>query len=201
VQSALRIRDSLNLTPSGPVRPYLCHALCELGSTEWEPLMVQVKGWLDQHPREVVTFIVQDQVSPADTAALVERAGLKPYVHTPKPGEPWPTLEEMISSGHRVVFLLENASGGPDAPWLIDSRQAVQDTPYSFTKASQFSCERFRGPADAPLFLINHWLSNFDSRVTDAAKVNAEDLLLPRVRECEDEPAAQLRGRRQLRPR
>ncbi|MCW2825006.1 MAG: hypothetical protein JWQ91_1923 [Aeromicrobium sp.] len=185
VESALRVRDFLSLTPSGPVRPYLCHSLCELGSTDWESLMVRVKKWLDRHPREVVTFFVQDEVSPADTAALVERAGLKPYVHTPTAGEPWPTLGEMISSGHRVVFLLENSGGGPDAPWLIDAREAVQDTPFDFTKASQFSCERFRGPKDAPLFLVNHWLSNVDSRVTDAATVNAEDVLLPRVRECE----------------
>ncbi|MCD9199655.1 PI-PLC domain-containing protein [Aeromicrobium wangtongii] len=191
LQSALRIRDALDLTPTGPVRPYLCHALCELGSTDWEPLMVQVKTWLDRHPREVVTFFVQDEVSPEDTAALVRRAGLASYVHTPVAGQPWPTLGEMIASGRRVVFLLENASGGSADPWLIDARTAVQDTPYSFRRPSEFTCTRFRGPADASLFLVNHWLSNFDSRVTDAAKVNAEDVLWPRLKTCEAE-----RGRR-----
>lgn len=187
VQSALRLRDSLDLTPTGAARPYLCHALCELGSTEWEPLMRDVRGWLDRHPREVVTFFVQDEVSPADTAALVESAGLMPYVHVPVAGEPWPTLEEMISSGRRVVFLLENASGGTQHPWLIDSRTEVQDTPYSFADASQFSCEPFRGTAESPLFLVNHWLSNFSSRVSDAVTVNAESVLLPRVEQCRTE--------------
>ncbi|QGG40198.1 hypothetical protein [Aeromicrobium yanjiei] len=187
LESALRVRDALDLTPTGPVRPYLCHALCELGSTDWEPLMAQVKTWLDRHPREVVTFFVQDEVSPEDTAALVKRAGLASYVHTPVEGQPWPTLGEMIDSGRRVVFLLENASGGPENPWLIDARTAVQDTPYSFRRPSQFTCTRFRGPADASLFLVNHWLSNFDSRVTDAAKVNAEDVLGPRLKACEAE--------------
>ncbi|MET0931710.1 MAG: hypothetical protein ABWX74_19480 [Aeromicrobium sp.] len=187
VQSALRVRDSLNLTPTGPVTPYLCHALCELGATEWEPLMRDVRTWLDRNPREVVTFFVQDEVSPADTAALVERAGLMSYVHVPAAGEPWPTLEEMISSGRRVVFLLENASGGAENPWLIDSRVAVQDTPYSFTASSQFTCDLFRGPADAPLFLVNHWLSNYATRVSDAAVVNAPDVLEPRLEQCQAE--------------
>ncbi|WP_056603334.1 hypothetical protein [Aeromicrobium sp. Root472D3] len=187
VQSALRLRDSLSLTPTGRAEPYLCHALCELGSTKWEPLMVDVKGWLDRHPREVVTFFVQDEVSAADTAALVERAGLMPYVHVPAAGEPWPTLGEMIASGRRVVFLLENSSGGAQAPWLIDSRTEVQDTPFSFTSADQFSCEPFRGTADAPLFLVNHWLSNYSSRVTDAREVNAEPVLLPRLQQCRDQ--------------
>ncbi len=187
VQSALRLRDALDLTPTGPVEPYLCHALCELGSTKWEPLMVQIRTWLDQNPREVLTFFVQDEVSPADTAELVRRAGLMPYVHVPVPGEPWPTLGEMISSGRRVVFLMENSSGGTTDPWLIDSRIEVQDTPYSFTRASEFTCERFRGPADAPLFLVNHWLSNYASRVSDAQRVNAESVLLPRVEACQAE--------------
>lgn len=187
VESALRVRDSLNLTPTGPVTPYLCHALCELGSTEWEPLMNDVRSWLDRNPREVVTFFIQDEVSPADTAALVERAGLMPYVYVPVAGEPWPTLGEMISSGHRVVFLLENASGGAENPWLIDSRVAVQDTPYSFTTSSQLSCDLFRGTADASLFLVNHWLSNYATRVSDAATVNAADVLEPRLEQCQAE--------------
>ncbi|MET1039010.1 MAG: hypothetical protein ABW075_12100 [Aeromicrobium sp.] len=187
VQSALRLRDALELTPTGPVKPYLCHAMCELGSTEWEPLMRDVRSWLDRNPREVVTFFVQDEVTPADTAAVVEDAGLMPYVHVPVAGEPWPTLDEMISSGRRVVFLLENASGGAEHPWLIDSRIEVQDTPYSYTDATQFTCEMFRGTRESPLFLVNHWLNNFSSRVSDAATVNAEEVLLPRVEQCQAE--------------
>ncbi|MET0819597.1 MAG: hypothetical protein ABWY58_01415 [Aeromicrobium sp.] len=187
VQSALRLRDSLNLTPTGPVTPYLCHALCELGSTEWEPLMEEVRDWLDRNPREVITFFIQDEVTPADTAALVERAGLLPYTYIPEAGRPWPTLGEMISSGRRVVFLLENASGAPKNPWLIDSRIEVQDRPYSYSRSSQFTCDLFRGPADAPLFLVNHWLSNYATRVSDAAEVNAADVLDPRLEQCRAE--------------
>ena len=37
VRSALRVRDSFDLEPVGAVKPYLCHELCELGSTEWLP--------------------------------------------------------------------------------------------------------------------------------------------------------------------
>ena len=68
VESALRVRDALDLTPRGPVGEYLCHGLCELGSTRWLPSMRGVRDWLAAHPREVVTIFVQDEVSPADTA-------------------------------------------------------------------------------------------------------------------------------------
>lgn len=187
LESALRLRDSLNLTPRGEIKPYLCHALCELGSTEWTPLMQQVRGWLDAHPREVVTFFVQDEVSPADTAKVVRDAGLMPYVHTQATGQPWPSLGSMIASGQRVVFLMENTPGGAEYPWLLDAKTEVQDTPFLFRNVDQFSCEAFRGQSDSPLFLVNHWLSNFSSRVSDATTVNARDVLLPRVRQCEAE--------------
>lgn len=99
VRSALRVRDSFDLEPEGPVKPYLCHELCELGSTEWLPLMVRVKDWMRDHPREVVTFLVQDRVSPEDVESLLKSAGMYDMLYTPTLGRPWPTLGEMIDSG------------------------------------------------------------------------------------------------------
>lgn len=184
LESALRVRDSLNLTPVGPVRPYLCHELCELGSTEWLPLMVKVREWMDRHPREVVTFFVQDMVRPADVETMLREAGLYDMLYTPVPNEPWPTLREMIDSGHRLVWLHENVGGGPERPWLLDGNTWVQDTPYEFHTAEDFSCAHFRGAPDAPLFLVNHWLSNFSTRIRDAGEVNREEVLFNRLEQC-----------------
>lgn len=187
VQAALRLRDSASLTPTGPERPYLCHGFCELGSKLLQPELDDVDAWMNAHPREVVTLFIQDEVSPADTAAGIEQAGLLPYVHTQEVGQTWPTLGEMISSGRRLVVLMENEGGGSEYPWLMQGFDFVQDTPFDATKQSQFSCELNRGSADDPIFLINHWLNNAQSRVTDAQRVNAYDVLWPRVRECEEE--------------
>ena len=49
VTSVLRLRDAVTPTPVGPVEPYLCHGLCEIGATRWEPQMAEVKAWLDAH--------------------------------------------------------------------------------------------------------------------------------------------------------
>lgn len=185
VSSALRVRDAAGLTPTGPVEPYLCHGLCELGATLLEPEMERVHDWMVAHPREVVTFIVQDEgVTPEQTADVLDQAGLLPFVHTQQAGQPWPTLGAMIDSGQRLVVLAENEGGGTAYPWLLQAFDWVQDTPYSFTSADQFTCDLYRGPADAPLLLVNHWLSNPLSRVTDSAAVNAEGLLEPRVEQC-----------------
>lgn len=187
VRSALRVRGALNLEPRGPVDSYLCHGLCELGSSAWLPLMREVRTWLDAHPREVVTIFIQDTVSPGDTAEVFERAGLLPSVYTPMPGQPWPTLRQMIESGKRLVVLMENHGGGAAYPWLIDGFQVVQDTPFLFRDASQFSCAANRGAQHAPLFLLNHWITNKAREVSNAALVNARDVLEPRVGQCREE--------------
>jgi hypothetical protein len=191
LRSALRVRDALDLTPQGPVEPYLCHALCELGSTPWLPVMRQVHTWLAAHPREVVTFFVQDTVSPADTAEVFGKAGLLSSVYTPTAADAaaqrWPTLEQMIDSGQRVVVLMENHSGGTTYPWLLDGFRWTQETPFLFRHPSQFSCRANRGGPDSSLFLLNHWITDKKSEVSNATAVNARGVLLPRAEHCEEQ--------------
>ena len=70
----------------------------------------------------------------------------------------------------------------------------VQETPYSFKRPAKLidqkylpaSCEPNRGPADAPLFLINHWIDTSPApKPSNAQQVNAHRPLLDRVHDCE----------------
>ncbi len=187
VASALRVRHALNLQPRGPEIPYLCHGLCEIGATRWEPVMAKVHDWLEAHPRQVVTFFIQDVVSPADTARVFQRAGLLPMVATPVKGRPWPTLGQMIDSGKRVVVLMENHGGGRAHPWLLQGFDWVQDTPYTNPTQASLSCARERGEKSSPLLLINYWLANFRSSVTDAEQINRYAVLRPFLRTCQQQ--------------
>ena len=187
VASALRIRQAANLTPTGPRAPYLCHGLCELGATPWEPEMARVKAWMDAHPREVVSFFIEDEVTPDDTAKVFESAGLLPFTFTPTAGKAWPTLGEMIDSNKRLVVLMQRHGGGAQYPWLLQGFDWVQDTPYTNPTVADLSCTKLRGNADSPLLLLNHWLASFTSLVSDARRANSRDVLLPVARSCQTE--------------
>ncbi|MEP7159683.1 MAG: hypothetical protein ABI746_01130, partial [Dermatophilaceae bacterium] len=130
VESALRLRNAVSGQPTGPVEPYLCHGVCDIGATTWEPVMADVHDWMKAHPREVVTFFIEDSVSAADTAALFEKAGLLPYVATHQVGRPWPTLGQMVDSGKRLVVLMQEDGGGARDPWLMQGWDQAQDTNY-----------------------------------------------------------------------
>lgn len=190
VRSALRVHDALGLTPRGPTRAYLCHGMCELGATPWLESLKEIRAWLDAHPREVVTLFVQDEVSPADTADLIRRAGLLPDVYTPVDGQEWPTLGQMIESGKRLVVLMENRGGGAAYPWLLQGFDWVQDTPFLFRTPAELegedSCDPNRGTTDAPLLLINHWVTDKTAEISNAERVNAAAVLGTRARACQE---------------
>ena len=99
----------------------------------------------------------------------------------------------MIDRNQRVVFLAENQAGA--APWYQPAyKKITEETPYTFSKVAQLtepaklpaSCKPNRGPAGAPLFLVNHWISTDPVPLpSNAAKVNAYEPLLARAQECQ----------------
>ncbi len=182
--AALRLRKATSIEPKGPIEPYLCHAICELGATKMEPVLAAIRGWMETHPREVITLFIQDEVTPKDTAAVFQSSGLLPLVYTAEPGKQWPTLRTLIESNKRVVVLSENVGGGEAYPWLLQGFDWIQDTPYDAVQAADFSCDLLRGSADGSLLLVNHWLNRSQHRVSDSAKVNAAEVLGPRLEEC-----------------
>ena len=179
-----RVRRS---EPSGPTEPYFCHTVCEIGSEPMAPVMDRLNTWMDEHPREVIVLFIQDTVTPADTDAVLRKAGLadKSYVHPD--GAEWPTLREMIDANKRLLVLMENEGGGDQYPYLHQGFDLVQDTEYSVQTAADFECSLKRGEPDSPLFSVNHWLANFDRLISSAEEVNAYDVLKPRIDECEIE--------------
>jgi hypothetical protein len=60
----------------------------------------------------------------------------------------------------------------------------VQDTPLGATRPSQLSCDRYRGDADSPLLMLNHWIPPFPPSVTRNQAIGGT-FLRARVGRCE----------------
>jgi len=192
VDAAQRIRGRLGFEGEGKRGMYLCHTFCELGATPLGSVLDDMRAFMVANPGAVVVVINQDYLTPKDFVGAVRDAGLEEFAYRGPVGGEWPTLREMIDSGERLVFLAENHAGA--APWYrLAYEKATEETPFTFKKVGLLtnpdklaaSCKPNRGPEQAPLFLMNHWISTDPvPRPSDAAKVNAYEPLLARAREC-----------------
>ena len=174
----------------GPLREerdgtFLCHNHCGLGAIPLLDSLRTIREFLDDNPDEVVTLIVQDAISPEETADAFTEAGLDRYLHEHELGTGWATLGEMIESGERLVVFAEDE--GPPPAWYHQAFEHMQETPYLFEEAEDFTCAPNRGDPDATLFLLNHWVQRVAPDRVDAAVVNGHDAIVDRARQCADE--------------
>jgi hypothetical protein len=166
---------------------YLCHLYCELGATLAQNEFRLVHDWLRVNRNEVVILVLEDHVPPKDAVAVLEASHLADRAYTWVPGTPPPTLREMIKKKKNVLIMAENHGGV--RPWYqAGYDRFLQDTQYKFDSLTALkapaSCELLRGPADAPLLLVNHWLDTGLPNPNGAAEANSPDVLGGRADAC-----------------
>ena len=165
--------------PSGT---YLCHAFCELGATPLTPALADINAFLEANPGEVVFLFVQDHITPEDTARAFIVSGLVTRVHQLTPGEPLPTLRELIERDERVLVFADTDASGVD--WYMQAHDFIQDTPFRVNTPEEFSCDFGRGQPENPLYAMDHWLSQSFPSTASAARVNSFNFIYQRVTEC-----------------
>lgn len=166
---------------------YLCHNYCELGAVRFDDVLADIKQFMDTHPDDVVIIIIQDATTPADTAAAIEVAGLAERAYTLDRDRPLPTLRQMIESGKTLLVFAEGGGAGAPAWYQPAYEHWFQETVYTFPSIDAMTCEPNRGPSDAPLFLVNHWVSASPPDPALAARANAPEVVGQRLRDCLDQ--------------
>jgi hypothetical protein len=185
--SALRIADQvaggIGLgTLKGKPEPYLCHTLCELGAEPLDRELDVVATFLREHPDQVLVVIVEDYVPPSTIEQAFDAAHLTRYVATLKLNRPLPTLGDLIESGHRLLVFAEVKGGSPS--WYMPAFSFMQDTPLGALHPGQLSCSRYRGAADSPMLLLNHWIPPFPPSPTINAQIGRAFFLRARIEQC-----------------
>ena len=93
-----------------------------------------------------------------------------------------------------LACLFARSRPRPSRPCQRAYDELLQETPFSFPSAAPLleeanldrTCEPNRGPASAPLFLVNHWVTTDPlPRPSDADAINAYRPLMARLRACE----------------
>ena len=114
----------------------------------------------------MLVVVNQDYVTPADFVGAVRDAGLERFAYRGPVDGRWPTLREMIDSeparavpgrepGRRRALVPPGLRDDPagDAVRVLPAGQLTDPAGLAAT------CRPNRGPAGAPLFLVNHWIT------------------------------------------
>lgn len=157
--------------PNGSTTPHFCHTSCDLLDAgpiyQW---LGEVKNWVDKHPYDVVTILLGNGnfSQPEQYVPFIEQSGITKYTYAPTlfplTVDQWPTLEELIVQGKRVVMFMDYNADQKKVPWLLDEFSQMWETPFDPTDRS-FPCTVQRPPnlsnddAKKRMYLMNHNLN------------------------------------------
>jgi len=106
-----------------------------------------IKEFLDEHPHEVVTVLLNDFINnDAAIAQTCEATGILSYAYGHDQAAPWPTLRQLIEQGKRLIVMSDRY--GPDVipsyPWLNNQRFYTDPWPthYAFSSPEIFEDSR-----------------------------------------------------------
>ncbi|MCJ1302167.1 hypothetical protein MMC08_004970 [Hypocenomyce scalaris] len=148
----------------------LCHTSCFLldaGSVE--SYLITVKAWLDANPNEVLTLLLTngDNVNVSMFDAAFTSSGIKSYAFVPASSpntllfDAWPTLQELITGGTRLVLFLDYGASPATYPYILDEFSYFFETPYDTTDPTFPECSLNRPAGASPdgrMYIINHFL-------------------------------------------
>ncbi|MCG8556318.1 MAG: hypothetical protein MJD61_13660 [Proteobacteria bacterium] len=161
----------------------LCHGSCAFGKRDLRSALGEITGFVDTHPREVLTLILESYVKASDFEVALRDAGLLGQLVEHAPGTAWPTLGALIDANTRLVVLADREGGA--FPGYLEMWSEAWEVPFEARTVADFSCSPGRGKPSNPLFVFNHFLTAPLASPELAQMVNHDPLLSDRLAECQ----------------
>jgi hypothetical protein len=173
-------------SPSGAL---LCHGSCSLGKQPLSEGLGELEAFLAGHPDEVIGIIFESYVSAEKTLEAFEASGLIARVYAHPPGEPWPTLREMVARDERVIVMTDREGGA--YPWYLDVWDVAWDNPYAAETVDDFTCALNRGREGNDLYILNRFLTNPVAYPALAEQANVNPGFIGFAERCRQESGQQ----------
>lgn len=140
--------------------PTQYHGSLILGSQPLSSDLNEIKSFLDVNANEIVTLILECNVSADQIESELINTGLMPYVYSHLNGAAWPTLQEMINFNKRLVVFSDVDDASPSQSWYHYVWNFAVETHYSVTDLNDFTDNYNRGDSLNDLYIFNHFVTN-----------------------------------------
>lgn len=171
----------------------LYHGISQLGSSLFADVLNEFKFFIDNNPNEVITLILEDYSSINELSDALFTSGIIEDLYEYDEVYSWPTLQEMIDLDKRIVLFSDNEVQNSPS-WFNFIWEYAVETHFSNESIDDFSCDFNRGDAQNDLFILNHFITNFELVLGNlqlyneqVEQVNSNPYLLNRVYDCASE--------------
>ncbi|MFT5860662.1 MAG: hypothetical protein ACI865_002776 [Flavobacteriaceae bacterium] len=164
------------------------HGTGVLGTSPLVDELNKISSFLSANPNEIVTVILEANVSANDIETSINASGLNAYLYTHSLGTSWPTLQEMIDADTRLVILSDVDDASGSQAWYHYVWAFAVETHFSANSTADFNCDFNRGDSLNDLFIFNHFITNSvlgTGMPGEAAIINANPYFIDRVRACQ----------------
>jgi hypothetical protein len=176
---SVQTKDNLDL---------VCYGDCAQGNAVLSTVLGVIRDFLTSNPREVVTLLIDSQISAAKLQSDLTSASLDSFAFTPVLGQPWPTLGELIDLKRRLVVFANTPDTGPD--WLLARGVNVWETAANWASPITMTCGAAIGNTSLPFGLVHHYIAedNGDASTSyTSTQVNDIALVVARLSRCIEE--------------
>ncbi|MCB9882049.1 MAG: hypothetical protein H6834_09680 [Planctomycetes bacterium] len=118
-----------------------------------EQVLLPIRGWLDAHPREVITIIFEHQGGTELGDYLLQSSPLAGLIYTDGQARR-PSINEMVAMGKRVVIFQQREGRHPILPWQWE--HTVENEYSSFGSTTARSESDGIDNKNRALFVMNH---------------------------------------------
>jgi len=145
----------------------LCHTSCiEKDAGTLVSYLTTVNTWMAANPNEVLTILLTngDNADVSLFGTAMTTSGLSTYAYTPSSSlsmSEWPTLQELITAGTRLVMFLDYGADTATVPYILNEFAYYFETAYDVTDSTFPSCALDRPPGNSGsglMMIVNHFL-------------------------------------------
>lgn len=162
------------------------HGTFLLGSQPFSEILQEFNDFLSVNPNEVISIILENNVSPSQIETSFQNAGLLSSLYSHTPGTAWPTLQELINNGTNIVLFNDQNDALPTQPWNHYMWTNMVETHFSVSDPNLFTNDFNRGDSINDLFIFNHFVTDATIGIgleNQAIVVNEYNFLMDRIQE------------------
>ncbi len=167
--------------------PFVYHSFSALGEEPFVSNLDEIRTFLLENPKQVVTIILECYVTVDLIEWAVQQAQIEQLLFSKNPTSDWPTLQTMIDSNQRLV-IFSDCNDGSALDWYHYVWDYCVETEFSNSEISDFTCDFNRGDPGNDLFILNHFLTDpvfGTGDKTRSEEANANPYILSRAQECQ----------------